>query len=142
MQSILLNTSQHEQALRWWGRTGSASASQHADVDGVSKRNELQQMQGTVTGQNWCKSDQHCCCECCLRRCMYLCKHALRPGSDTLNGDLAETLNSASFLCMQDVQSAYMERLRTKDVELHIGAHVSRVDWFDVCFAALARQLC
>lgn len=43
---------------------------------------------------------------------------------------------------MQDVQSAYMERLRTMDVELHIGARVSTVDWFDVCFAALARQLC
>ena len=76
------------------------------------------------------------------RRCRYLCKHALRTGSDTLHGDLAETLNSASFLCMQDVQSAYMERLRTMDVELHIGARVSTVDWFDVCFAALARQLC
>ncbi len=37
------------------------------------------------------------------RRCNCLCKHALRPGSDTLNGDLAETLNFAFYLCMQDV---------------------------------------
>ena len=36
------------------------------------------------------------------RRCNYLCKHALRPGSDTLYGDLAETLKFAFFLCMQD----------------------------------------
>lgn len=66
MQFTLLNTSQHEQALRWWRRTGSASASRHADIDGVSKRNQLQQMQGAVTSQSWCKLDQHCCWERCF----------------------------------------------------------------------------
>ena len=37
---------------------------------------------------------------CFPRRCNYLCKLALRPESDTLNGDLAETLNSAFAFLM------------------------------------------